>query len=171
MKVVANGVTYAVQKVSTHPLVRQDAGTGLIHYDVAVLTLSRPIHVPTLSLMTSRPIKSGNSITIVGYGLDEFGNAGSLRTGTTSVDGVTSEYVITVFNGSSESDSCNGDSGGPAILSYTDSKGRVRKGIVGITSAGTSTNCTTGDETFYINTQARSVKSYISKQAPGVTFQ
>jgi len=170
MRVVLGERQVAVKRIAIHPLLREDPDTGLIYNDIAILHLNRPIRTVNLSLLLSRSVKVEDQLTIVGYGLDEYGSTGTLRQGWTDVNMVNAEHIITYFT-LPKSNSCNGDSGGPAILAYRDKDGEVRSGIVGITSSGTSPFCYFGDETFYINVQSEEASDFIRSEVPTVSIR
>jgi secreted trypsin-like serine protease len=165
VRVIRGGRSYAVRAVKIDPDFSV-APSGLPANDLAVLQLSRRIPGPRLSLLVSREVQVGDTVTIIGYGITETGQVGLLRQGQIQVSAVTPQHVVTAFNLPTESDTCNGDSGSPAILSYTDGNGIGHTGIVGITSTGTSPTCALGDLTFFINTQNPSVVNYITGNAP-----
>lgn len=170
MSVVIAGRRFTVTKIRTHPRVRV-AASGLIKNDVAILTLSKPTSKPTMPLLTSRSPQASDVVTVIGYGLDDNGRTGVLRQGLSTIDRVSTEFVETLFTSLSQANSCSGDSGGPAILRYTDPFGVVRIGIVGTVSTGTTSDCWIGDRTYYVNTQSSEVLSFIAAQARGVRYQ
>jgi secreted trypsin-like serine protease len=164
--VIIGGRPFAVRKAAVHPGAR--VRQGLIVDDVAILFLKKPSSKPKLSLLVSRATEPGDSISILGYGLDQFGRVGTLRQGTAVIEQVLSNFIVTLFNSVQLSNSCNGDSGGPATFSYSDPSGLVHSGIIGITSAGTTQHCSVGDFTFYVNTQSPAVLNFIQRQVPAV---
>ncbi len=170
MLVVIAGKYFEVKKVKIHPN-RHQGVFGIIYNDIAILKLKKFTTKPRLSLLVSQEPPADTSVSIVGYGLNEYGDIGVLREGSTTVVAVSKDFVVTEFLSGDQSNSCSGDSGGPAIYSYVDDVGSTRSGIVGTTSTGTSDNCGLGDTTFYINVQSPEVLSFIQKYAPKVDLQ
>jgi secreted trypsin-like serine protease len=171
MSVVAGGRLFAVRRIRVHPDAFRDPNTGLVYNDIAVLTLRQSTAVKKLALLASRDVRVGNALTIYGYGKDNFGAVGTLRKGATFADQITSAFITAFFDSQSESNSCNGDSGGPAILTYQDGAGNKRRGIVGITSTGSLESCLLGDHTNYINLQTQTALDFILQQAPGAKLR
>ena len=157
-----NGKVTAVRKLIAHPNVSR-LPDGTVVHDVAVLLLSTAVSYPTLPIVRSQDVSSGDDILIYGYGLDELGNVGQLKGGTMQVSSTTDDLIIAIFKGPG-SDTCNGDSGGPALLELSD--GRV--GIVGTTSEGTNAACKPIDISSFGLVQSDSNFNFIVSQVPGV---
>lgn len=170
MSVVIAGKRFAVARFKVHPHVSVDRN-GRINNDLALLFLAKPPSVPRLSLLTSRKPAVGDTVTVIGYGLDEYGWFGFLRLGTARIDGVTSDFVQTLFQSYAQANSCGGDSGGPAILSYLDDQGQQRSGIIGTVSTGTTSSCLLGDRTFYVNIQSSAALRFILSNTRGVRLE
>ncbi len=134
--------------------------TALIN-DVAIVQLSRATSLPVIPLMTSRGVDSGNIISIFGFGRDNQGTIQVLRSGQMEVDDVTSNHISSTFNDEG-SNTCFGDSGGPAIALNGDGS----PGIVGITSTGSRFDCLAGDVSKFTNVQGSSVLSFIKTVVP-----
>jgi hypothetical protein len=169
MTVTINGKRRAVSRVRTHPNVRIGEN-GAVYNDVALLQLKQKVSNAPLPLLLSRSVEVGDSLQIAGYGLTEFQTSGRLLTGFTSIEEVSQDFIVTLF-GQMESNSCSGDSGGPAIGSYRDVDGATRSGIVGITSTGTSATCHLGDRTYYINLQSAEVVEFIQRHVRTLATQ
>lgn len=130
--------------------------------DVAVLELSQPVSLPILPIMTSQPVSSGDAIQIFGFGTTETGSLGVLESGEMRVSDVTSDHLIAAFNGDG-SNTCTGDSGGPALLTVN---GAV--GIVGLTSSGFRADCLAGDRTLFANMQSADYIGFVRSIVPSV---
>jgi MYXO-CTERM domain-containing protein len=106
-------------------------------YDLALLLLAEPApaSVPPLSIDRTRAVARGASVRMVGFGLVSAGSSSNMRiklTATTEVTDV-SARVFTVDG--SKSSPCNGDSGGPALVTVGD-----QELVAGVVSFG-DTNC------------------------------
>jgi len=145
---------------SVHPDVRFESNSIL--NDVAIVTTNTPINSPSLPISLSIAPESGDIIGINGYGLDEDATLGLLQGGTMRVTRISPNHVTAAYDGSL-SNTCNGDSGGPAT---TTRNGEVA--IVGITSSGIKTDCSEGDETLFTNIQSSSVLDYLADVAPEI---
>jgi secreted trypsin-like serine protease len=135
--------------------------------DVAVLGFNRSLGLPTLPLIASRKVVANDIIAIYGYGQDNDGKAGTLKSGEMLIDSVTPNHLISLF-GSAGSNTCFGDSGGPAVLQYTDAQGSTVTGIVGVTSSGSLETCTSGDRSLFANTQEDPVLDFLKRSIPGL---
>ncbi len=165
--VTASGVSEVATRVISHPQVSVDL-SGLVNNDVAIVRLANPVGLPTLPIVLSRSVKSGDEIKIFGYGITEDQNlsnntTGTLRSGEMSVSGVDSNFVSAGFNGKDGSNTCSGDSGGPALLEFDN-----RIGLVGTLSTGAIAACTAGDTSRFTNLQTQSVLQFITANVPGV---
>lgn len=147
--VTANGVDIPVREIVVHPGVTFSQEAQAIFNDVAILRLNSPVSLPTLPILASTDVGSDDVIAIYGYGRDEDGNFETLRSGESRVGSVTPQHLIAAFDGQEGSNSCNGDSGGPAV--FTPENGPA--GIVGIVSSGNNPQCGAGDISLYANVQ------------------
>lgn len=157
----AGGQQAAVTEILVHPGVRFDAQAQAIFNDVAILKLAAPLNLPTLPIIASDPVESGDTMAIFGYGRDENGNFQTLRSGETRIGSVTPQHLIAGFDGDEGSNSCNGDSGGPGVVT---SNGQT--GIVSIVSSGNNPSCTAGDISLYANVQGDDLLSFIVSAVP-----
>lgn len=154
----------AVTRVAVHPQFRRGEtsfGVQAGFNDVAILELASEVNVPTLPILISRDVNAGDSLAIYGYGLDENSELGTLRGGTAPIDEVTRDHITTKFDGSG-SNTCEGDSGGPAAVNTAQGLA-----IVGLTSSGTVETCTPGDLSIYANVQSPDIINFIQDNAPG----
>ena len=120
-----------------------DAETG---NDIAILRTATDIGVTPREVARAAP-RSGNPTLQVGYGVDDRGDSGAKRQGTSVVGEVidmavdpAGNEISHIFSSNGGALICNGDSGGPAF----DGNGR----IIGVTSFGTSEDCSSGNGWF-----------------------
>lgn len=107
-------------------------------FDVAFCVLAEPVIdvpiVPILMGCETEILQPGQDITLVGFGVTEFGSFGVKYAVDTVVNGFEGPEINVGGGGTS---SCNGDSGGPAFVQLDDGTWRA----FGITSRGTSADC------------------------------
>ena len=145
-----------------HPSYSEDNQNQAVFNDVAVITVNVPAGFAPIPLLLSRAPQIGDIFDIFGYGFDENGNIGELKSGQMEIDQVTSNHIFSEFDGQG-SNTCQGDSGGPAIYVLNGSPA-----IIGITSSGTaSAACQVGDLSLFANVQDSSILDFITSQAPG----
>lgn len=143
-----------------HPGVAIDAATRAVLNDVAVIELANDAAVSPVAIFTSAPVQSGSEFSIFGFGLDEAGNQGTLRSGEMAIDSISENHIFASFDGEG-SNTCNGDSGGPALLEVAG-----RPTLIGITSSGVNPNCSEGDLSLFQNLQNPGVLSFLREVAP-----
>lgn len=146
--------------INVHPNIQ--VNKNAIFNDVAIVETERPLGTPTLPIVLSQTVEPGDLIGINGYGIDESGIPGVFKGGTMKVSKVTVNHVGAIFDGSL-SNTCNGDSGGPATLTLP-----AGVGIIGLTSSGLKTDCSSGDETLFTNLQSQSVLDFVTSLVPEV---
>ncbi|MBN8549491.1 MAG: trypsin-like serine protease [Deltaproteobacteria bacterium] len=164
--IIANGASIT-GVAQVHPQAQIIDGGGQAIFDVAVVRLARSLNIPTLPILVSVPVVENDVMSIFGYGLDENGNLETLRSGQTRVSAVNTQYVESEYTGEG-SNSCNGDSGGPGLISIQ-KDGRTQSGIVGIVSSG-SEDCGIGDLSLYTNVTSASNLNFIQSVAPGTNL-
>jgi secreted trypsin-like serine protease len=157
-----NGKVTPVKKLIAHPNVSR-LSDGTVVHDVALVILNKAVNYPSLPLVRSKDVTSGDDLFIYGYGLDENGKLGQLKGGKMTVSSTTDDLIIAIFDGSG-SDTCNGDSGGPALLQVSDGT----YGIVGTTSEGTSAACKAQDISSFGLVQSDANFNWIVSQVPDV---
>ncbi len=164
--ILAEGVRVNAVRYSLHPDVTY-TGQSVLN-DVAVLRLQTPVGLPTLPLLAGTTLESGDIIQIFGYGITEDQSsskdtAGTLRSGEMLITSISPDHITTNYGGEG-SNTCFGDSGGPAV--FTTPAGAV--GIVGITSSGALENCGPGDISLFANVQGNSILNFITQAVPSV---
>lgn len=156
---------YVVKNVIDYPRARKDRQNKIYDNDIAILRLKKPVgNINPIPFLLSKPISIGDNISIYGYGEDKWGHSGYLVRGDTAADNIDEHFIEVRYDNNSEAIPCFGDSGGPAIFSY-DNGSEVVSGIVGITSWSSTTNCSLGTKTFYVNTQRPEIMKFIKKIA------
>ena len=156
------GHRYGVSKVRVHPLA-QTLSNGDIIYDLALLYLRRNPKSNYFPIITSRKAQAGDSIYIYGYGLDENQNTGQLKTGQMTVENVSSRWVFANYTGNGDSNTCEGDSGGPAFGVYLDKNNQQYLGLIAVTAGGTLYDCSVGDQSYFTNVQSSAAVSFMKK--------
>ncbi|HMN92864.1 MAG TPA: trypsin-like serine protease [Hydrogenophaga sp.] len=168
----ADGVVWASGWV-VHPDFREES-TGFFN-DAAVVTVTASLRNASMALLLGEPAAVGQSVFIAGWGrTDSAGafafdvdpmdptltNVGDVVVGNASLSFVNQDHLGFVFSGRN-SDTCQGDSGGPL---YRDMNGR--KGLLGITSFGSTAICGGNGRSVYTNIQTPAVLDFILEHAP-----
>ncbi|NLF25284.1 MAG: trypsin-like serine protease [Deltaproteobacteria bacterium] len=140
-------------------------GTTLFN-DVAVVHLPHSIDLPLLPVLVNGEVSEGDVAAIFGYGQDEKGDLDFmiLRSGEMRVSDVTTTNIRADFGGEG-SNTCIGDSGGPFLLRVKD-----QPVVVGITSTGTKTDCSEGDNAYFTNLRDPSVIKFLRRVAPNAWY-
>lgn len=110
------GQTYSVTKMQAHPSYSNQI---LNANDVAVVTLAQAVtSVTPLALDKAAP-QSGQSITIVGFGITNSGlsDSGTKRVAQNTISSVKTQYFSYSGAGGGTGNTCQGDSGGPTLRS------------------------------------------------------
>jgi hypothetical protein len=85
--------------------------------------------------------RAGEAATIVGYGKDNDASVyGQKRVATSRIERIGEE----IFLESGAGDTCRGDSGGPVFIERLQPDGTLQRRLVGVTSAGTESECGRG---------------------------
>lgn len=164
------GETVGVDSIEIHPEVQIDPSSQAVFNDVAVVRLERPISGSTLPILVSRNVREGEIISIYGYGLDENGNSEVLRSGQMRVSGVSENHIFARFDGEG-SNTCNGDSGGPAVRTFVNENNVLVDAIVGTVSSGELITCEAGDTTLFANILTDKVRDFITRTVPRVRVE
>lgn len=150
----------SVVQIFVHPNAAADNASTRIRNDVAIMKLDRPLNIPTLPIIASRAVEAGDIISILGYGLTEEKQTGELRSGEMEVTANEGDSIVAIF-GDEGSNTCFGDSGGPAI--YSDDG---LTGVVGVTSGGSRAECDEGDISTFANTGESDNLDFITRTVP-----
>jgi secreted trypsin-like serine protease len=167
--VVVAGTEIFGDSVTTHPDYFVNLEVNALFNDVAVLHVPG-LNIPALAILSTVPVAEGASLFTYGYGLDENAESGTLKNGPVSILFSTENHLFSEAFDGSNVDPCNGDSGGPAVLGFTDVNGTFAVGIAGIVSSGTVEGCAKGDMTLFTNLQNPAIAEFIRSAAPGAVF-
>lgn len=143
---------------TVHPQFQRTASAVI--NDAAVVTLSSALPNLTMGVLLSEPSSPGQQVYVAGWGEPGF----SLVVGSaklTEVDTVSIGYTFT----GNLSNTCGGDSGGPAY--------RVVNGqpaVVGITSTGTAAACGQSDHSLFTNVQGGDMVGFLRSQVPEAAY-
>lgn len=170
VSVRAGDQTSFAESYLSHPNVSIDPSTEAVRNDVAVLRLQKSLSLPSVPLILGDSVQRGDTISIFGYGRDENGAIDTLRSGEMRVSDVNQYHISAMFFGEG-SNSCNGDSGGPAILVSPRENGGSVTGIVGLVSSGFLLTCQSGDLSLFTNLQSNVVSSFLIDAIPGLSVQ
>jgi secreted trypsin-like serine protease len=135
--------------------------------DIGIVHTPVTLPVPNLPILTSRAPKVDDKVSIFGYGATSGGAAidGKLRSGAMTISGVDIGRIFAIFDANS-SNTCSGDSGGPMLLEVGG-----QQAIVGTTSYGSTTNCSVGELSAFMNLQSATAQNFIRSVAPDARFQ
>jgi hypothetical protein len=139
--------------------------------DIAIVEFAPQTKLESLELPTfSTVIAPQDSLIVFGFGTtNEAVNTAintdrdTLRYGTMRVSQVSSDHIFSTFDGSG-SNTCHGDSGGPAFVLADD--GSLR--LAGITSFGSKEDCSIGDTAGFTNLLSPSIRSFLADNGVAV---
>ena len=134
---------------------------GQSGFDVGVVFLAEDLPRTAVPILTSRQGSIGETAIIAGFGRNENSDTTALRAGSTTIAGVTSVYLESLYAPPASS-ICSGDSGGPIFLS----QGGAWV-IAGISSATTGSACNQGTN-FYQAIANESVRNFVVQLVPSV---
>lgn len=156
------GTTVQASNFERHPNYFEDEANLAVFNDVAVVTVQPPAGVSPVPLLLSKAPQVGEVFDIFGYGFDENGQIGTLKSGQMQIDDVTDNHIFSLFDGQG-SNTCQGDSGGPAIQVVNG-----QAAVIGVTSSGSAeAACQVGDLSLFVNIQESSVLDFVTSRAPG----
>jgi V8-like Glu-specific endopeptidase len=160
----ASGQTLSVKE--THPNPTWDSNNLPGGHDVGIVILNNPTTIKPLpylrnNVMTQNMV--GQSVRFVGYGLDNAAaqtGAGVKRQTVTTLSDFNT-VLLHFADGTHET--CNGDSGGPALM-------QINGGdtIVGTTSYG-DVNCAQGGYDTKVDSETTFIDGYVNQFDPGMT--
>ena len=142
-----NNEIHEIVNAAIHPYWNDEVGSP---FDLAMITLDRPINIAPLPLFVGNQLLPDEEITVYGYGKYK---AGEDLTETTDFRAafmkvsVVNEYQFGALFDTTNSSICQGDSGGPAVQKLFGGSG-----IVGVTSF-TVNGCADGSISGFINMQ------------------
>ncbi len=153
----------SARSFTVHPHFSFDG--DLFFNDVAIIEISEPISAEPLNPWNVRPASSDETIFFYGYGDSEiapgFQGDASLREGSTQISNITDTHIFSRFNdsglGSTQSNSCTGDSGGPVLSA--DQSGQ----IIALVSSGTREDCASGDTAAFIRIDTESIQNFLKR--------
>lgn len=143
---------------AVHP--QYQRSTNALLNDAAVIVLQQALPNPTMPLLVSQPSSPGQPIYVAGWGAPGFDLAVGFATLTT-----VNETSIGYTYSGELSNTCSGDSGGPAYRTVGG-----QPALIGITSSGTVVDCGKGDGSLFTNAQGPSVINFIRAQAPEAAY-
>jgi MYXO-CTERM domain-containing protein len=152
---------FEVASVAVHP------SYSFPDADVAVLTLAEPVTGVTPTPLQDTAPALGTRGTLVGFGRTGGANnvyglkyTGGITTGACPDDIDATGKVCWTYDGAPDSNTCNGDSGGPLFFGEP---GALRVG--GITSGGTEGSCLEGDNSY--DNSVYDFRTFINERAVG----
>jgi secreted trypsin-like serine protease len=170
VKVTVDSVsgTADARAIIKHPGFREEPVA--LFNDIAIVRLQTRLPTPVMPIFAGTPPQSEALLTL-GYGLAEDGSSGILRAGLTRLTEVTVNHLIAAPDQGMPADPCNGDSGGPAIITIQSPAGNV-SAVAAIVSSGSTLVCGAGDTTFFTNTMSGERLDFIRATVPeAVVFQ
>ena len=168
-----------VSSIAVHPDF-QVIGEDYIN-DVAVVTLSHPVPLPSLPISGNNVVTVGTTANVYGYGVTTVGSPGyinfnnlvhqtlDLRSGTMVLSQV-SDYLYRAENLAGQTSLCHGDSGSPLVLEQNG-----HPVVIGVASAvianGQTVHCAPGTYSQWTKLEAPSVIQELKALAPDASFE
>ncbi len=152
-----NGDLFAAQAVSIHPNYEVSEIVGAIFNDVAVLRFATDLPAPVAQL-SPLTVRAGDPIVIAGFGTTGGSDVSrEIRSGEMLVSETTSNHILAQYSGEG-SNTCTGDSGGPALVESENGNLVVQ----GILSTGTDEGCGVGDTSVFQRIDVPGVQAFIN---------
>lgn len=153
---LGTGAEIPAASFQASPSYQAAAGTS----DIGIVIASQDLNRTPMRLLASRDARVGEQAVLGGWGVDNAGIGEILRGGVTTVSSVSADSVQTTI-GLDVAGICNGDSGGPLLLS----EGGVWT-VGGVTSAQTfGGSCGLGSD-FFIPVREPGVLGFIAGLVP-----
>ncbi len=108
------GQPLAISNLAIHPFYTGATGSP---FDIAMATLSEVPSPPIgpLPVLLSQPSLPGQEFSVFGYGTNNFGQVGELKSAEFVIEAIDGGNLLSTFPGSRNVSICAGDSGGPAV--------------------------------------------------------
>jgi V8-like Glu-specific endopeptidase len=158
---LASGEHLTPTKITIHPAA--DNRGSLFINDAALLTIVPPAgEIPPPSVPMAESVETGDTLSVLGYGVTDGTRpvgSGVLRIGEMRVSEVTTDSIFSDYLPPTMSNTCFGDSGGPAFIE--DGAGRLV--LAGITSTGANVKCAVGDRSAFTNLTNQTLREFIEQ--------
>lgn len=164
-RAVFQNISLDVIRSVRHPGYRESDSDDVIFNDVGVLELAADAPAEPLPIRVSSAPLTGDIISIFGYGLDDQGNAGELKSGQMKITEVTFDHIFALY-GDKGSNTCEGDSGGPATMEIG-----TETELVGVTSAGTKDGCVRGDNSSFALLSNPGISGFLKAEIPDLQLR
>lgn len=165
--VQSGGQWYAAQNVYRAPNYHSDGFK--IYNDIAVVELGDSFYFSPMPLFIGMDPSADAEYSIYGYGLDESGILGTLKSGTIQPDEVSGTHIIDEVHGGANT--CAGDSGGPLLLTqFHPGLNQMVTGLLGITSSGTGGGCVNEETALYVSLQNVELLEFLVSVVPDVSM-
>jgi len=162
--IITGSGTFAGDWIAIHSGYEDPNSAASGENDIAILVSETALPTQIAGIHTVDDFEIGETIVIGGYGRDNNDNLGTLRAGSSTLSRVTNEILVMFFGPNpAESNTCNGDSGGPLFV--------LRNGswvLAGITSNGTQPNCVPGDVSEFTKIAHSENIEFINEVLPGL---
>jgi V8-like Glu-specific endopeptidase len=153
--------------VEFHPDIRMNG--MLTENDVALATLDGAVPPPPRSPRIGPAPEVGSTLYIFGYGRTTPGEERTITESDLLAGTMTSSVVSSMFIEANyigiDSNTCRGDSGGPAYVFDPESGDLV---LAGILTSGTLPSCDVGDTSVFSNLTAPSIREFLAREAPEI---
>lgn len=163
-----NGEVIALSRAMIHPSYNGETGS---RFDVAMITL-RTVPSPRIGpvpILLSRLTAPGDRMSVFGYGNDNLGEVGTLKSGEVTIqDIIRGNLIVTLED--SDASLCGGDSGGPVVQIVDGITGLVGVNSFTASEGGVQCPITPSLISGFVDIQNLSVLEFIANYAPDVPF-